>query len=148
MGHYLRSLPSIGFQKGSDNTTADAVSQLPLPGLLVIDAYTKWLDVHVTSTSSSASSYVEVRKSFATYGLPKVIVSDNTANFTSEEFQTFLKSNGVKHVRKPPYHPASMVLWRGRCKSGLKRFKTGSDFVQDHASHLYCCVSNRAYGWS
>ena len=97
--------------------------------LLVIDAYTKWLDVHVSSTSSSASTIESLRRSFATYGLPEVVVSDNAANFTSEEFQSFLKSNGVKHVRTPPYHPASNgIVERAvqMLKSGLRKFKIGS----------------------
>ena len=97
--------------------------------LLVIDAYTKWLDVHVTSTSSSAVTIELLRKSFSTYGLPKVVVSDNAANFTNDEFKAFLKANGVKHVRTSPYHPASYGLVEcavQTLKGGLKKLKVGS----------------------
>ena len=97
--------------------------------LLVIDAYTKWLDVHVTTTSTSTVTIELLRKSFSTYGLPDVVVSDNATNFTSEEFEAFLESNGVKHVRTPPYHPASNgVVERAvqTLKSSLKKLKTGS----------------------
>ena len=97
--------------------------------LLVIDAYTKWLDVHVTTTSSSAITIELLRKSFSNFGLPEVVVSDNAANFTSEEFQAFMKANGVKHVRTPPYHPASNgVVERAvqTMKDGLKKLKCGS----------------------
>ena len=99
--------------------------------LLVIDAYTKWLDVHVTSTSTSVHvvTIELLRKSFSTYGLPEVVVSDNAANFTSDEFEVFLKANGVKHVRIPPYHPASNGLVERAVqtlKGGLKKLKVGS----------------------
>ena len=73
--------------------------------LLVIDAYTKWLNVQVTTTSTSTVTTELLRKLFFTYGLPDI--ADNATNFSREEFEAFLKSNGVKHVRTPPYHPAS-----------------------------------------
>ena len=97
--------------------------------LLVIDAYTKWLDVHVTSTSTSVVTIELLRKSFSTYGLPEVVVSDSAANFTSDEFEAFLKANGVKHVSTPPYHPASNGLVERAVqtlKGGLKKLKVGS----------------------
>ena len=44
---------------------------------------------------------------FASYGLPKILVSDNGPQFKSSEFVKFLNNNGVKHVVTPPYHSAS-----------------------------------------
>ena len=43
----------------------------------------------------------------ATLGLPEVIVSDKSANFTSEEFELFPKKNTF---RTPPYHLASNCI--------------------------------------
>ena len=78
--------------------------------LLMVDANTKWLEVDVTSSSTSAATIDLMRNSFAAFGLPEVIVSDNAATFTSDEFGDFLKRNGVRHVCTPPYHPASNGL--------------------------------------
>ena len=44
---------------------------------------------------------------FARYGLPEQLVSDNGPQFTSAEFESCMKANGVKHIRTSPYHPAS-----------------------------------------
>ena len=58
-----------------------------------------------------------LRKSFSYLGLPYVIVSDNATE------------NGIRHIRSPPYHPASNGLAEHAVqtfKEGLKRFKTGS----------------------
>ena len=66
--------------------------------LEIIDAHSKWMEVHKTASSSSTANIGLLRTTFATLGLPEVIVSDNTANFTSEEFSEFLKRNGARHV--------------------------------------------------
>ena len=95
--------------------------------LLITDAYSKWLEVHCTNTSTSAVTIELLRKSFSYLGLLEVIVSDNTGTFTSTEFAEFLEQNGVRHIRSPPYHPASNGLAERAVqtfKEGLKRFKT------------------------
>jgi hypothetical protein len=56
--------------------------------LLLIDAHSKWLEVHMTTSSTSATTIALMRKTFASLGLPEVIVSDNAANFTSRVSQT------------------------------------------------------------
>ena len=89
--------------------------------LLIIDAYSKWVEIHMTTSSTSATTIDSLRKSFATLGVPEVVVSDNATAFTSEEFQTFLKRNGIKHVRTPPYHPAS----NGLVERMVQTFKAG-----------------------
>ena len=97
--------------------------------LLTIDAHSKWLEVHVTNSATSSTTIELLRKSFACLGLPDVVVSDNAATFTSDEFTDFLKKNGIKHVRTPPYHPASNgVIERAvqTFKEGMKRLTEGS----------------------
>ena len=42
--------------------------------------------------------------------LPEVIISDNGIAFTSQEFQAFVKQNGIKHVKTAAYHSASNGL--------------------------------------
>jgi len=45
---------------------------------------------------------------FTAYGSPITVVSDNGKQFTSEEFNTFLKMQGVKyHKLTAPYHPST-----------------------------------------
>ena len=89
--------------------------------MLIVDAYTKWLDVHITPVSSSMATIELLRKSFATFGLPEVLVSDNGSNFTSEEFAAFMRANGIKHLKTAPYHPSS----NGQVECAVHTFKTG-----------------------
>ena len=62
------------------------------------------------SSSTSEVTIEHLSQIFATYGLPKSIVSDNGSCFTSDEFRKFVKQNGIQHIRTAPYHPASNGL--------------------------------------
>ena len=75
--------------------------------LIVVDAYSKWLEVTPMGSMTSLKTIEVLRSLFARYGIPKEVVSDNGPQLASEEFSQFLKQNGVKFTRVPPYHPAS-----------------------------------------
>ena len=78
--------------------------------LLLVDAHSKWMDVHVTSSATSLITIRKLRQSFSTHGIPDLIVSDNGTNFTSAEMEDFLRSNGIQHICSAPYHPSSNGL--------------------------------------
>ena len=65
--------------------------------------------IPVNSTSSSSTIEV-LRDLFARFGIPKQLVSDNSAQFVSEEFQAFIRSNGIRHITSATYHPATNGL--------------------------------------
>lgn len=75
--------------------------------LILIDSFSKWVEVfHMTTTTTTRTVDV-LRSLFAAYGLPKEIVSDNGPQFSASEFKAFTDNNGIKHTRVPPYHPSS-----------------------------------------
>ncbi|XP_051962904.1 uncharacterized protein K02A2.6-like [Xyrauchen texanus] len=78
--------------------------------LVVVDAHSKWPEVHVMDSTTSSKTIQVLRGLFSRYGIPETLVSDNGPQFTSEEFGSFLKTNGVKHVRSAPFHPATNGL--------------------------------------
>ncbi|KFD64072.1 hypothetical protein M514_12590 [Trichuris suis] len=73
--------------------------------LVIVDAYSKWLDVIPLRNTLSASLIKHCRGLFATFGLQRYIVSDNGPQFVSEEFATFCRSNNIVQVRTTPYLP-------------------------------------------
>jgi hypothetical protein len=75
--------------------------------LLLIDAYSKWLEVYTVSSISATITVDTLCHIFATHGLPEQIVSDNGSGFASNEFRKFVERNGIDHIRTSPYHPRS-----------------------------------------
>ena len=89
--------------------------------LVVVDAHSKWLEVHIMSSTTSISTIEKLRNIFSIFGLPRVIVSDNATVFTSAEVQKFVRENGIAHQKVAPYHPAS----NGLAERAVQTFKEG-----------------------
>ena len=83
--------------------------------LVVIDAHSKWMDVHIMRSTTSAATIVKLREIFATHGLPETIVSDNGPNFTSAEFENFLSKK--RHQTHQSITIPSSFEWPGRASS-------------------------------
>ena len=98
--------------------------------LIVIDSYSKWMEV-VPTTADSADTIRKLRKMFATHGIPEQIVSDNGSAFTSETFERFLQQNGIKQIRTSPYHPSSNGMAERMVqtfKNTMNKIAPGNDF--------------------
>lgn len=97
--------------------------------LVVVDAFTKWLEVRQVSHPTSAAVIDVLRSLFATFGIPHKVVSDNGTAFVSAEIATFYKNNGIQHVTSAPYHPATngqAERYVGELKKALAREPSGS----------------------
>jgi hypothetical protein len=90
---------------------------------IVVDSFSKWLEVVPMKSTTAADTIDVLRTLFASYGLPIEIVSDNGPQFIAKEFKNFLKNNAVKHTLCPPYHPASNGLAERNVQTFKKMFK-------------------------
>ena len=77
---------------------------------VVVDAHSKWPEVIVMDSTTSEKTVDVLRELFSRYGVPTQIVSDNGPQFVSQEFEHFLKMNGVQHIKSAPYHPSTNGL--------------------------------------
>ncbi|GBM61895.1 Uncharacterized protein K02A2.6 [Araneus ventricosus] len=75
--------------------------------LLIVDAHSKWLEVYPMKITTTKKTIECLRDSFARFGLPRVLFSDNGSQFTSYEFQRFMQSNGIKHKTSAPFKSSS-----------------------------------------
>lgn len=87
--------------------------------LIVIDSYSKWVEIFKTKDITSKFVISKLRETFSRFGLVDVLVSDNGSQFTSADFKEFLRRNGIKQTLTPPGHPAS----NGQAENFVKTFK-------------------------
>lgn len=92
---------------------------LGLNFLVIVDAHTKWPEVKIIPDMTTDTTIIHLREFFTTFGVPSVIVSDRGVQFTSEQFQTFLKKNGITQKLGAPYHPAT----NGQAERFVQTFK-------------------------
>ena len=78
--------------------------------LIVVDAHSKWPEVVPMRKTTTDKTINVLRGMFARWGIPHQLVLDNGPQFTSEQFEMFMKDNNVKHLRGAPYHPSTNGL--------------------------------------
>ena len=71
------------------------------------------------------------------------LVLDNGPQFCSEEFATFLKANGVRHIRCAPYHPAS----NGLVERFMRTFKQALKARESSGLPLQHCLASILFGY-
>lgn len=64
----------------------------------VIDSFTKFIILRAVKNTKSKTSINVLKDVFSLFGTPKILISDRGTSFTSKEFQTFVKENGIKHT--------------------------------------------------
>ncbi|XP_060543487.1 zinc finger protein DPF3 isoform X1 [Pantherophis guttatus] len=74
--------------------------------LIVVDAFSKWLEVIVMPTTTTEATIRALHRLFTTHGLPDVLVSDNGPQLTSKTIEDFLAELGIRHALIAPYRPA------------------------------------------
>lgn len=102
--------------------------------LIVVDAYSKWLEcVHMDRGTSTNALIQKLKDMFSRFGVPYVIVSDNDVKISSAEFHTFYRVNGIEYLNSPIYHPASNGQAENSVKTCKKMFKCM--FAEDRLFH-------------
>ena len=100
--------------------------------LIVVDSFSKWIEVRQVSATSTKETLFVLHELFASWGVPKVIVSDNGTAFTSADFATFIQSNAIQFVRIPPFHPSS----NGRAERAVQTTKASLKRIFHNVSAL------------
>ncbi|EFP01961.1 hypothetical protein CRE_22892 [Caenorhabditis remanei] len=75
--------------------------------LVMVDAFSKWPEIRPTTSITTSATLKLFQHVFSQFGIPDTLVTDNGSQFTSSAFNEFCKSQGINHIRSPPYHPQS-----------------------------------------
>lgn len=65
----------------------------------VIDGFSKFIFIRAVRNTKSRTTIKVLEEVFATFGYPKIIISDQGTTFTSNEFKNFVRTLGIKHIR-------------------------------------------------
>ena len=100
--------------------------------ILTVDYYSKWVEIGFLRDSTVSSEVItQLKSTFARYGIPDEVVSDNGPQFSSRKFKQFAESWEFKHTTTCPKHPQANGQVEnaiGTTKSVLKKaYEDGTD---------------------
>ena len=78
--------------------------------LLVVDYFSRYMEVQTLSTTTSAGVIRALKAIFACHGIPATLISDNGPQYSLQEFQLFAKEYNLQHITSSPYYPQSNGL--------------------------------------
>ena len=105
---------------------------------VLVDAHSKWPEIVEMKTTTSTKTIEVLRSIFSPNGIPAQIVSDNGSQFSSDEFSTFMKRNGIKHFKTAPYHPAT----NGLAERFIQTFKNSMLAMKDENRDINQKIAN------
>lgn len=74
--------------------------------LLIVDYYSRWIEVRHLPNSQTAGEVITAMKSvFGTHGIPDIVISDNGPQYASESFKLFAQQYGFTHNTSSPLYP-------------------------------------------
>ncbi|XP_046145704.1 uncharacterized protein K02A2.6-like [Osmia bicornis bicornis] len=88
---------------------------------VLVDLFSKWPEVRIAKNTSSRTTIEKCREIFSTFGIPRIMVMDNGTSFRSQEFMSFLKTNGITPKFTAPYNPST----NGQAERFVQMLKIG-----------------------
>jgi hypothetical protein len=88
--------------------------------LIIIDSFSKWLEVMPVATTDFVSTSAALDTFFSVHGFCDTLISDGGPPFTSSQFATYVKGRGIRHILSPAYHPRS----NGLAERAVQTFKS------------------------
>jgi transposase InsO family protein len=75
--------------------------------LIVVDYTSKYFEVSAIPNTLASTVVQHTKSIFARFGIPKIVVSDNGAQYSSHQYKTFAKEWGFQHDTSSPRYPKS-----------------------------------------
>ena len=85
----------------------DLMGPLPTGETLavIVDYYSRYFEVGVFGSTVTSKIVSFLTSTFARFGIPYSLRTDNGPQFISEEFQNFVQANGIEHYTSTPLWP-------------------------------------------
>ena len=110
--------------------------------LVCEDACTRWPEVAILHSTTSAAIIGHLCKIFAVHGLPEKVVTDNGANLVSEEFENFVVTHAIKHQKVTPYWPQANAAVERFNNTIERAIRTAHAEGKDWCTDMYTFLLN------
>lgn len=84
-----------------------------------VELYSDYIEVFNIPDLSTQSLIEGMKPIFATHGTPAVLITDNSSNYSSEDFRIFTTAWDINHTMSSPHHHKS----NGKAESAVKIIK-------------------------
>ena len=71
----------------------------------IIDSCSRWAELHIIKSTTSATIANRLHKTFTIHGFPEEIVTDNAPNLKSVHIAEYCDHYAIKHSKACPYWP-------------------------------------------
>lgn len=116
-------LPTLPWQK----VAADFFDFKSKTYLLVVDYYSRFIELALLSTMRSSETIRHLRSIFARHGIPEQLVTDNGSQFTSQEFRQFTETYQILHTTSSPLFPQSNGMAERAVQTAKRLIRSSSD---------------------
>ena len=104
--------------------------------LVVMDYYSQFIESAKLSSTGSPDVIKHLKSVFAHHGIPKVVMSDNGPQYSSELFTKFSKKYEFKHVTSSPKYPQS----NGAAERAVRTIKEMLNKNQTKEGDVYMAI--------
>ena len=109
-------MPSDPPERPYQRVSADICEVDKAHYLVVVDCYSRYLDIANLSKLTAKEVVEKMKSCFAQHGVPETVVTDNGTQFSSGEFKQFTRSWNFCHMTSSPHYPQA----NGQAESAVK----------------------------
>lgn len=94
--------------------------------LVIVDYYSGFVEIDLLTNTTAKQVINHCKSQFSRHGIPDVLISDNSPQSSSHEFQQFIKHYQIDHHTSSPYHLQSNGMAEKAVQTIKKADKEGS----------------------
>ncbi len=91
--------------------------------IVITDYYSRYLEILHLPTTTTDQVVKSLKSTFARFGIPDQLVSDNGPQYTSETWKDFCKRYDIMHLTSSPHNPQGNGLAERAVKTGKRILK-------------------------